>query len=155
MLKVLSATPAEYLKFRQMAINCPPLDVHTPYTYWVVVNFFSDECFFLVDDDKIVGSIMTLTKGNTIFVWQIAILEEYRSKGYSAMLYGSVFEYGKEHGMKKIMVSIDPGNKRSLAALYSFCEKNAYTVEVSGDIDIDIPDESCKEFEDLYSICLQ
>lgn len=153
-MNIRSANENDFLTFRKMAQDCKPLDVHTPYTYWVVCKFFGDGCFLLTDGDKIAGSIMTLQQGDAQFVWQIAIREEYRGKGYSDALYGAVEAYARSKGLAKILLSVDPANKTSFGAVSRFCEKRGLTIRTAGEVDIKIPEENCTEFEYLYEITL-
>ena len=151
-MNIRSAVPEDYINFRNMAKNCSPLDIHTPYTYWVVGQFFSEGCFLLEDNEKIVGSIMTVTKDDTVFIWQIAILAEYRGKGLSDMLYEAVYNYAKGKGIERIMLSIDPSNLNSLSAFRRFCEKRQLNYRKQGTVDINIPEEAYTEYENIYEI---
>lgn len=112
---------AELLK--QLASKCPPLDIHTPYTYWVLCRFFNNSCFVIFDESEPIGFISSLDISEGVFVWQIGILENYRSKGYAAILINKVYEYATSKKADMI-VTIDEANKRSYSAFKSFAKKN-------------------------------
>lgn len=153
-MNIRKVKPEDYALLRQMAIKCGPLDVHTPYTYWVVGHFFSKGCFFLEEDGEPVGSIMTVSKDRILFVWQIAICKEYRGQGLSDKLYEAVLNYARENGYEKIQLSIDPANITSQSAFKRFCEKRQLEYKENGVVDINIPEENYKEYETIYEVVL-
>jgi hypothetical protein len=52
-----------------LAKNNPPLDVHTPYTYWVIAKYFSDTSFILEQNGVPIGFITALETPEFIFIW--------------------------------------------------------------------------------------
>ena len=153
-MNIRKANKDDYLLLRNMAKSCKPLDVHTPYTYWMVCNFFHDGCFIAEEDGIAAGSIMTIKGDDYVFIWQIGVVSEFRGKGLSQQLYKSVLDYARECRLKKIILSIAPDNDSSNFAFKKFCEKNELNLVQSGICNIEIPDEQFFEKENLYEIIL-
>ena len=103
---------------RHLAKQCPALDLHTQYTYWVNTYYFNKSSFILEDDGKPIGYIMALNTPDVIFIWQIGIIKEYRGKGLSYKLISAVMEYAKSIN-KPIEVTIASNNKSSFNAFKS------------------------------------
>ncbi len=112
---------------RHLALNCPPLDVHTPYTYWINACFFGTYSFLAYDMKKPIGYIMCLPKDDLLFVWQIGLLDEYRGKKLSYSLIKLAFENAENCGIKKMAVTIAPDNLASYNAFKNYCVENGYT----------------------------
>jgi hypothetical protein len=103
-------------------------------------------------DDKEIGFITSIETKNSVFVWQIGILKEYRSNKYSQLLFDEVVKYAKVIG-KNLQASIAEDNKRSYAALCSACEANHLRLERSGKLSIpDLTDRFFCESEIIYDI---
>lgn len=151
---VRTADISDYVLLRQMAKDCEPLDVHTPYTYWVVCQFFHDSCFIVEDDGKAVGSIMTILSANCLFIWQIGVLKEYRRQGISQLLYKSVFDYARINHIDKVALTVSSDNSISNIAIQQFCKHNGLVLELTGLCDIALPDEDFHEKENFFVINL-
>ena len=153
-MKVFSATEKDYLIFRETSKQCDYLGVYRPYCYWTICNFFGDSCFIVKENDKVAGTIFTVRNKDTLFVWQIGVLKEYRKKGCSQMLYDAVLDYARKNGQSKIAMSIDPTNQASFNALTSFCKRNNLTFKQTGYVDINLPEENNREYEQLIEIAV-
>lgn len=137
---------------RFLAMHCAPLDVHTPYTYWVVANHYGDGSFILEDNGKPIGFIMTVETASFLFVWQIGVLHEYRGKGLSQILIEAVFGYAAQK-QKNMEVTIAEDNIASYSAFSHFCNhKNIRFDEVRLVEVRDLEDHSIKEDEIMYRI---
>ena len=151
-MEIFQAYSKDYDIFYHSASVNKPLDVHTPYTYWVVLNLFNDCCFYIKENDEIIGTIMCVKNNKKIFIWQIAVMEKYRKKGYSHKLYDCVFNYAKNNNYRKICLSINPQNENSYYAIQKYCLKHNYSFIKSGNVDINLPQINFEEFEDIFEI---
>lgn len=137
---------------RHLAKQCPALDLHTQYTYWVNTYYFNKSSFILEDDGKPIGYIMTLNTPDVIFIWQIGIIKEYRGKGLSYKLISAVMEYAKSIN-KPIEVTIASSNKSSFNAFKSAALKQNLKMIKSDVINIiDLDDDTFSENEIKYII---
>ena len=138
---------------RALANACPPLDLHTPYTYWVISKFFSDWCFVLEYDKVTVGFLMALCRDNTVFLWQIGILTEHRGQGCSGLLYQALMDRVESTDRDTVLVTIADGNQSSRSSLESFCRKTELVMERLESVEVtDLVDADFSEIETLYRI---
>lgn len=137
---------------KHLALKCPPLDVHTSYTYWVVSKLFGEYCFLAKDGEKPIGYIMCVKNDSVLLIWQIGILKEYRKKGISKLLIEAVFDNIKDKNID-IYVTISDTNKDSYYSFYNFCLANNYSFSKIDYISIDdIDDDMFTEQEYVYKI---
>ena len=117
-----------------LARRCPPLDVHTSYTYWVLAEYAGKSSFILrdTDSDENIGFITSAVIDGCGFIWQIGILPKHRGFGYSKLLIEAASEYLLEHVDGGIQVTIADDNKASFCAFASFCAEHGYTMEKTG-----------------------
>lgn len=149
-LTVRSAAAGDAALLRDLARRCYPLDVHTPYTYWVVSRFFGCGCFLLEHSGEAVGYIMTVETPECLFVWQIGLLEPWRGQGRSQTLIGAAAAYAAKLG-KEIRLSIAPENKASYGAFSAYCRDHGMTLEPCGEVSLtDLEDKDFREYEICY-----
>ncbi len=138
---------------RHLATLCPPLDVHTPYTYWVMATYFGEYSFIAYDDGKPIGYIMNLKKDNTLFIWQIGIIPDYRKQGISQRLIGKAVRAALKSGCTSAQVTIAPENIDSYCAFKHYCLNNKFSFENISTAHItDLDDENFVENEKVYEI---
>ena len=149
-LRSVKEKDASTLRF--LAMHCEPLDVHTPYTYWVVAKHYGDGSFILVDNENPIGFIMTVETDSSLFVWQIGILHEYRGRGLSQRLIEAVFNYAVQK-QKNMEVTIAEDNLASYSAFLHFCNHKNIGFDKLRLVEIrDLEDISFKEDEIMYRI---
>ena len=137
---------------RNIVMSCQELDLHTPYTYWVLAKYYHDTCFIMKADNQTAGLITGINNDGIGFVWQIGILEEYRRKGYSYYLIDRQFRQFKSLGVQRVELTIEEGNKASLAAFQGYCSK--YHFSMLQDEIISINAKDLVQNEVLYHIIL-
>lgn len=140
----------------RLARACPPLDVHTPYTYWVVSHLFAGTSFVLMDgaSGRTAGFLTGIPSGDgrTLFCWQVGVLPEYRGWGGSGLLFGAAARQARVLGMTRMETTISPENPISRAALGGFVLREDLTAETVRDIDV--PERGEDPNETLYAINL-
>jgi L-2,4-diaminobutyric acid acetyltransferase len=122
---------------QSLARACPPLDVHTPYTYWVLCHYYSDSCFLLESSGQAIGFITSMVMPDLAFIWQVGLLEPQRKKGYSAILYDVVAKSALRRGLKRVQLSIDESNHDSINATSRYCEQRGYALEAVDSLTLD------------------
>lgn len=137
---------------KHLATNCPPLDIHTSYTYWAISKLFNKHCFLAKDGEVPIGYIMCIKNNSTLLIWQIGIVKEYRKRGISKILIKAVFDSIKDENID-VYVTIAEDNKDSYYAFYSFCIKNNYSLLKTDCITItDIDNKDFIECEHMFQI---
>ena len=133
---------------KHLATNCYPLDVHTPYTYWVISNYFSEYSFIAYDSKtkNDIGFITCIKNDNVALIWQIGVLKEYRKRGISQFLIDSVvksiFRDGSNN--KNIEVTIAKENEYSYKSFEKYCQAN--NLSFIADNTVKIKDIDCPQF---------
>lgn len=148
---IRNVTEADSMVLWELASKCRPLDLHTPYTYWVLCHYFSKQCFILEEEASPIGFISSVTTKDCVFVWQIGILEEYRKRKLSRLLLQAVFSFAKGEGMK-LQTSISQENNASKAAFNGFCHSNNLSLYQIGELNLKTNDGTFSESETLYEI---
>ena len=137
---------------RFLASKCGPLDVHTPYTYWVASCYYGKSSFILEHDGEPIGFIMSVDTPDAVFIWQIGVLSNYRRKNLSCELISKCFAYARNAG-KDLEATIAKDNLPSYNALRRACEKHNFTIEQLEEVVIhDMSDDSFEEKEIRYRI---
>jgi len=152
-MKIRNVSIQDAPVLRKLASLCPPLDLHTPYTYWLLTFMYNDTCFILEVDDKIAGFITSVYSKNTLFIWQIGILPEFRRQGLSTALLKQVFTKADELGITKINVSIAEDNQSSNGSFQAFCREHGFTMQKASVAEItDLITPEFKEKEVVFEI---
>ncbi len=140
-------------QIRDFVSSCPPLGVHTLYTYWVLLHCFGDLCFISEEEGRINGIITGVASAqepDCAFLWQIGIAGSERGKGLSRKLIESFFEAAGQKGIRRIQLTIDPENTASLKTF------RRWGGELRKIDSISLFDQFSKESEneDLYEILI-
>lgn len=134
-ISVRAVTAEDAAELRSLASQCEPLDIHTPYTYWVLCTFFGEQCFIMYDGEVPIGFISSITSKATTFIWQIGLRLEYRGHGLSRRLIESVANYAKVHA-QRMLVTIAAENEASRNAFEHFCRSNGLVMSECGSMEI-------------------
>lgn len=130
-LRLLSAEDAPIIM--EMAKNNPPLEEHTPYTYWVMCSYCNRCSYALFVDNQIIGYVMCVENPNTVFIWQLCVLPEFRKNGYATILLNEVFDLAKTLH-KNIQMTIEDDNAASVGCFQKICTKYQCTMKVIGEV---------------------
>ncbi len=137
-----------------LARACPPLDVLTPYTYWMVSHLYASTSYVLEDGarGRTAGFVMGLPLRDLVFCWQLGVLPDYRGWGGSGMLFGQLARRAVELGLTKMEMSIGTRNEVSRSALAGFVRDWGGTAEALRDIVV--PERDDEESETLVVVDL-
>lgn len=113
-----------------LARRCPPLDVHTPYTYWVICHYFGDTSFVAEDDRGPMAFVTGIVSGSTLFVWQIGVVPDRRTAGVAGILLEAIHTRTKELGLTRIETTITPDNGPSNALFSSSARRMGATFDM-------------------------
>jgi L-2,4-diaminobutyric acid acetyltransferase len=126
------------------------LDVHTPYTYWVMNEGY--EKLMLVADNGgeiigYVGGLSAFREPNATFIWQIGVLPSWQRRGIGMALLDKFVESSIKIGATKIYTTISDQNEASLLLFASFTQKISKSLNIIG---IAAGLESVMEAETMY-----
>ena len=117
MMQIRNATIDDLENIRQFVKNTPPLDLHTPYTYWVMYSQSNSLWKVAVLNNQIIGfvaGIGSLAQPNAAFMWQIGIDKTLAPRGLAKNLVDEFIISCRELNISKVQLTIDPKNKTSL-----------------------------------------
>jgi L-2,4-diaminobutyric acid acetyltransferase len=150
-ISLRQVAPGDATLLHSLARACPPLDLHTPYTYWVQATYFGEISFLASEDSSPVGFITSILSGERQLIWQIGILETHRGRRLSQLLIDEVIKGALARAQKRIEVSIAPDNLASLLAFEAYANRNSLNMHKIGEISLSDPlDPGFREFEHLY-----
>lgn len=152
--KIDNITVNDIPEIRKCISKCNPLDMHTPYTYWVIANFFSECSFKISYDNKIIGCITSIKSFNNVFfIWQIAVLPDFRKMGLAQILIDTVVEVIKKQNIYSLYVSIDTNNIESMHSFGKYAKNKNYILIKSGELHIsDLLIKDFAENENIYEL---
>ena len=157
MIHNIQLNDLEYI--RAFIKKCDFLGVQSLYTYWILAYHFSDFCFVAKEEhNEIVGFISAINSKkyrNSIFLFQIGILQKYRSTGLSHQLVDKLFKISLEKGFTKIQLSIDPDNKASLKFFKKYAKSINRTLLKIDNLKLNDEFSNHIEYEDIYEIELK
>jgi ribosomal protein S18 acetylase RimI-like enzyme len=105
-----------------------------------MLRYFYNSCFIVEDNDKIIGFVMGFSSQadtTKFFLWQIGVTPRYRGQNIGTILLKRLENEAKNHGCKRIELTVDPENVPS----QKLFEKNGYfnmsvmegeTIEING-----------------------
>lgn len=138
----------------QFVESCPPLDLHTPFTYWVTLRYWGRHCFVATMADRIVGYASAIGSGggdDVLYLWQIGVASELRGRGLAQRLIESVADVGRESGFQVLQVSIAPDNEASLRAFRRFAASRERSLDPAGEVSFCDP-RGKPVHEDVYAL---
>jgi L-2,4-diaminobutyric acid acetyltransferase len=104
--------------------RCPPLDLNSTYHYLIQSYYFNRTCSVAFDGEKIVAFVSGFikpTNKNCLFIWQVAIDEDYRGKGLGIDLIEFLLNQNKE--FNTIETTITKNNMASRRMFQKIVEK--------------------------------
>lgn len=155
-MEIRNATTNDYSVLRTLAKENKPLDLHTPYTYWVCCNYYSQYCFVLERNHRPIGYIMAISNKDCVFVWQIAISESFRGQHLSGILIDAVAKKAIADGYSELQVTISPKNLASYYSFYNYSKSSNFAFEKIGELTVEDKEENILQTENeiIYRITL-
>ena len=92
------------------------LDVNSEYLYLLQTTHFKDTCAVAVHENKVIGFVsgyMLPDNKDTLFIWQVAIDDEYRGNDLARRVILNIIKRD-EIGVNNIYSTVSPSNKASL-----------------------------------------
>jgi L-2,4-diaminobutyric acid acetyltransferase len=130
------------------------LDLNSPYHYLTMSHWFADSCRLAEDvrDNCLVGMVTGFSQPahpDTLFIWQIAVNEQYRGQGIAKRL---LDELTANQEIRFVEATISPSNLPSQRLFRKWAAARQVPIVVSeGFSETYFPDQQ-HEREDLYRI---
>lgn len=110
----------------QLVKRCPPLDVNTPYAYFLLADHFGSTCCVA----ELGGAIAGLVTGyrppkhpDALFVWQVAVGEEARGRSLAGRMILDILMRPENSGVRWIHTTVGPTNEPSRRLFQSVARK--------------------------------
>lgn len=115
-IKYIKPSLSDASAIHRLVASCPPLDLNSLYCYVLLCDHYSDYCLKAVLGGSLVGFISSYPhpkKDNTIFIWQVAVVRDFRKRGIARSLVKTLLEDTLRKGFKALETTITPSNKAS------------------------------------------
>jgi diaminobutyrate acetyltransferase len=132
--------------------SCPPLTVHTPYTYWATLTYFGDLCLLASDGGgpaAFLSALRGTRSADVAFVWQIAVRSDLRRRGIARAMLVELAAGAQKLGVEALQFSVEATNSASICTFQSFARLVGSSIERIGQVAVD---DGC---EDLYELRLR
>ncbi|MFO8089603.1 MAG: GNAT family N-acetyltransferase [Desulfatiglandaceae bacterium] len=123
---------------REFVSSCPPLEVHTEFTYWVLASYFSNLCFVAETEHGTAGFVSAVSNRDRCYLWQICVAPPYRGGPLGEALIAAVVRKASSSGCGCLQFSIDPGNKPSNGLFSRFAAKRGFEMRGVGKVGCEI-----------------
>lgn len=154
-MKIRNCKETDVDKVRRFVDLSKPLDLHTPFTYWVLLRYFGDSCFVIEEENRVIGFISGMASScekGVFYVWQIGVAPPYRGKGHADILIQTILGAAKKQRCHSLHITISPENQSSFKAFSRFAEKRCLPMKKIGVLCFFDSLEQREVAEDLYEI---
>lgn len=159
-MKIRNGNVADIDNIRKLVQSLPPLDLHTSFSYWVLLAYFPHLFFVAVDDraGEIIGfvsGIVSPDDARVCYLWQLGVRQDRRRSKCAALLTEYFLQAARRLHCRAIHFSIAPQNMLSLNTAKRFSDRHALAIRKVGDVHINdsLAQESTHEV--LYEMVLE
>lgn len=131
------------------------LDPNSAYCYLLLCDHFRETCRVAESDGRLVGFVTAyLMPGhsNSLFVWQIAIVPEFRGHGIAKKLLLDLLSGAACGKVNRLQATVAPSNTASLALFRAIAGQLQASMGVSTHLEADLFPGRKHEQEDLIAI---
>ena len=129
-IKITSPSKKYGYALSKLIERCPPLDLNSTYHYLIQSHYFSKSCSVAFESNKVIAFVsgfINPSKNNALFIWQVAIDEDYRGKGLGIELIEFILKQNKN--IDSIETTVTENNFASKRMFQKFCGK--YQIKLS------------------------
>ncbi|HKB51238.1 MAG TPA: GNAT family N-acetyltransferase [Solirubrobacterales bacterium] len=110
---------------QRLVVECPPLTLHTPYTYWVILSRSARLCIGAFEGKDLIGMALSIpTLERRAFVWQIGVCPPFRGRHVGHGLLERAWQAAGQAGLRSLETTIGKENEASVATFSSFACAN-------------------------------
>jgi L-2,4-diaminobutyric acid acetyltransferase len=140
----------------ELARDAGGIDLNTPYAYMMQCRNFHETCAVAEVFGTPAGFVTAhrLPKApQVLFVWQVAVLPEFRGLGIGQRLLEGLVELPSCKGVRKLEATVTPSNKASEALFTAFAKGRDAAIEFGAGFARDeFPDDEPQERERLVVV---
>ena len=97
-IKITSPSKKDGFAVANLIERSPPLDINSTYHYLIQSHYFNNTCSIAFDGNEVVAFVsgfINPSNNNSLFIWQVAIDENYRGKGLGIELIEFILKQNK------------------------------------------------------------
>lgn len=132
------------------------VDLNSPYAYMMQCRNFTDTCAVAEVFGTPAGFVTAHRvqgRPHVLFVWQVAVLPEFRGLGIARRLLEGLVDQPACAGVRKLEATVTPANKASKALFGAFAKTRGAALTVhTGFTAADFPDDARHDEERLFTI---
>jgi len=132
----------------------PPLDLNSPYCYFLVCDHFADTSVVCVNQGRVIGFVSAYPppgRSDTLFVWQVAVDASQRGTGLAGLMLSSLIARPECRDVTYLETSITPSNTASNRLFERLADQYDAPVHTEPFIDAELLGDQ-HETEILYRI---
>lgn len=103
-------------EIHQLISNCPPLDLNSVYSYYLLSDHFRDSCAVAETDGKVVGFVSAYRipqRPDTLFIWQVVVDQTMRGHGVAWRMLASLLQRFPRNEVRQVEATVNPSNSAS------------------------------------------
>lgn len=140
----------------ELARDAGGIDLNSPYAYMMLCRNFMDTCVVAEVYGQPAGFVTAHrvpSRNHVLFVWQVAVLPEFRGMGIARRLLDALVERPACVGVRKLESTVTPSNAGSTALFAAFAKARGAAMDISpGFTTDDFPEDERHEEERLFTI---
>ncbi len=140
----------------ELARDAGGIDLNSPYAYMMQCRNFHETCVVAEVFGTPAGFVTAHRVPNrphVLFVWQVAVLPEFRGLGIGQRMLEALVERPVCTGVQKLEATVTPSNKASRALFTAFAKVRDADLKVgTGFARDEFPDDEPQEREHLYTV---
>lgn len=140
----------------QLARDAGGVDLNSPYAYMMMCRNFTATSAVAEVFGRPAGFVMAHrlpTRPHVLFVWQVAVLPEFRGLGIAKRLLDGLVDQPDCLGVRKLEATVTPSNKASAALFARFAKARGAELDIrAGFAKDDFPADARHEEERLFTV---
>lgn len=140
----------------ELARDAKGVDLNSPYAYMMTCRNFSSTSVVAEVFGQPAGFITAHrlpSRPHVLFVWQVAVLPEFRGLGIASRMLDGLAELPACTGVRKFEATVTPSNKASKALFSRFAKSRSAQLDIqTGFAKADFPEGESHEAEQLFTI---
>lgn len=140
----------------ELARDAGGIDLNSPYAYMMQCRNFHETCVVAEVFGTPAGFVTAHRVPNrphALFVWQVAVLPEFRGLGIGQRMLDALVERPACIGVQKLEATVTPSNKASKALFSAFAKARGAELKIgTGFAKDDFPDDEPQEREHLFTV---
>lgn len=121
-----SPAPGEGKQVHELVGRCPPLDLNSSYSYFLLCSHFRDTCVVAEQDGQLVGFLSAYLipdRPHTLFAWQMAVDETARGQGLAGRMLEHLLKQPTCAMVRSVETTVSPSNLASRRVFTRLAEK--------------------------------